>query len=143
MIKPSRNANGKRIWTAWASFSLSQLEGSERGQLEVDRGQYDHQPRVFGVSNMAARIREVSIGGGLRVLLPDTLSAILELVRLFQKMLSKRRNNMKLIKSVDAQTCTHSQCVVPRNRALNGHLRQMRELWPRSSMMDTWLKPAE
>ena len=61
MIKPSPNSNGERILDGTGIILSHSRRGRERGQLEVDHGQYDHQPRVFGVSGTAAVYRKSAL----------------------------------------------------------------------------------
>jgi GT2 family glycosyltransferase len=61
MIKPSGNSNGERILDGTGIILSHSRRGRERGQLEVDHGQYDHQPRVFGVSGTAAVYRKSAL----------------------------------------------------------------------------------
>jgi GT2 family glycosyltransferase len=61
MIKPSPNSDGERILDGTGIILSHNRRGRERGQLEVDRGQYDHLPRVFGVSGTAAVYRKSAL----------------------------------------------------------------------------------
>jgi GT2 family glycosyltransferase len=61
MIKPSPNSNGERILDGTGIMLSHSRRGRERGQFEVDHGQYDHQPRVFGVSGTAAVYRKSAL----------------------------------------------------------------------------------
>ncbi len=61
MLKPQPNSNGERILDGTGIVLSHNRRGRERGQLEVDHGQYDHQPRVFGVSGTAAVYRKSAL----------------------------------------------------------------------------------
>jgi GT2 family glycosyltransferase len=61
MIKPTQNSNGESILDGTGIILSHSRRGRERGQLEVDRGQYDQQPRVFGVSGTAAVYRKSAL----------------------------------------------------------------------------------
>jgi GT2 family glycosyltransferase len=68
MLKPFRNSNGERVLDGTGIILSHSRRGRERGQHEVDRGQYDRQLRVFGVSGTAAVYRKsaleaVKLGG--------------------------------------------------------------------------------
>lgn len=67
MLKPEPDANGNRILDGTGIVVYRTRRGKERGQTEIDRGQYDNDPYVFGVSGTAAVYRrsaleEVKIG---------------------------------------------------------------------------------
>jgi len=61
MIKPSRSSNEEKILDGTGIILSHSRRGRERGQHEVDRGQYDHNPRVFGVSGTAAVYRKSAL----------------------------------------------------------------------------------
>lgn len=61
MIKPSPNSDGARLLDGTGIILSHSRRGRERGQLEVDHGQYDDQPRVFGVSGTAAVYRKSAL----------------------------------------------------------------------------------
>jgi len=61
MLKPLRSSNGERILDGTGIILAPSRRGRERGQHEVDHGQYDRQPRVFGVSGTAAVYRKSAL----------------------------------------------------------------------------------
>lgn len=61
MIKPGRTANGDRTLDGTGILLSRTRRGYERGQLEIDRGQYDADPHVFGVSGTAAVYRKSAL----------------------------------------------------------------------------------
>lgn len=68
MLKPKPNGNGQPILDGTGIIISKSRRGRERGQTEVDRGQYDNSLDVFGVSGTAAvyrrsALQEVQIEG--------------------------------------------------------------------------------
>ena len=61
MIKPCPTSSGERTLDGTGIVLSHNRRGYERGQLEIDRGQYDHQPRIFGVSGTAAVFRKSAL----------------------------------------------------------------------------------
>jgi len=61
MLKPFRSLNGERILDGTGIILAPSRRGRERGQHEIDHGQYDRLPRVFGVSGTAAVYRKVAL----------------------------------------------------------------------------------
>jgi len=61
MIKPTRGSNGERVLDGTGIILFRNRRGRERGQLEVDHGQYDDQPCVFGVSGTASVYRRSAL----------------------------------------------------------------------------------
>ena len=61
MIKPGQNRSGERTLDGTGILVSRSRRGYERGQLEIDRGQYDKEPQVFGVSGTAAVYRKSAL----------------------------------------------------------------------------------
>ncbi len=61
MIKPRPNENGQQVLDGTGIIIFKNRRARERGQLEVDRGQYDSQTDVFGVSGTAAVYRKQAL----------------------------------------------------------------------------------
>jgi GT2 family glycosyltransferase len=61
MIKPGQNSSGERTLDGTGILVSRSRRGYERGQLEIDRGQYDNEPQVFGVSGTAAVYRKSAL----------------------------------------------------------------------------------
>jgi len=61
MLKPTPEPNGERILDGTGILLSRKRRGYERGQLEIDRGQYDHLPWIFGVSGTAAVYRKSAL----------------------------------------------------------------------------------
>lgn len=61
MLKPDLDKNGNRILDGTGIVVYHSRRGRERGQTEVDRGQYDDQPNIFGVSGTAAVYRKSAL----------------------------------------------------------------------------------
>jgi GT2 family glycosyltransferase len=61
MVKPARNPGERRILDGTGIIVSRSRRGRERGQLEIDYGQYDLEPRIFGVSGTAAVYRKSAL----------------------------------------------------------------------------------
>jgi GT2 family glycosyltransferase len=61
MLKPQASANGARILDGTGIEIYRSRRARERGQLEPDHGQYDHNRVVFGVSGTAAVYRKAAL----------------------------------------------------------------------------------
>lgn len=61
MVKPQKNEKGETILDGTGIIVYKSRRGRERGQLEVDRGQYDGETDVFGVSGTAAVYRRSAL----------------------------------------------------------------------------------
>jgi GT2 family glycosyltransferase len=61
MLKPIPNSSGERILDGTGIVLSRSRRGRERGQLEIDRHQYDNELRVFGVSGTAAVYRKSAL----------------------------------------------------------------------------------
>ncbi len=61
MIKPGRDADDNILLDGTGILLSRARHGYERGQWEVDRGQYDREPNVFGVSGTAAVYRKSAL----------------------------------------------------------------------------------
>ncbi len=61
MIKPEKNAHGESVIDGTGIIIFKSRRARERGQLEVDRGQYDEDRDVFGVSGTAAVYRKSAL----------------------------------------------------------------------------------
>lgn len=68
MIKPEKDQQGNNILDGTGIIVYKSRRGKERGQMEIDRGQYDDQPDVFGVSGTAAVYRRSALE---EIKLPD------------------------------------------------------------------------
>ncbi len=61
MVKPEKNENGESLLDGTGIVIFKSRRARERGQLEVDKGQYDNYPDVFGVSGTAAVYRKSAL----------------------------------------------------------------------------------
>jgi GT2 family glycosyltransferase len=61
MIKPLANNSGEQILDGTGIVLYRNRRSRERGQLEIDHGQYDRDPRIFGVSGTAAVYRKSAL----------------------------------------------------------------------------------
>lgn len=61
MLKPEKNQNGESVIDGTGIIIFKSRRARERGQLEVDHGQYDNEPDVFGVSGSAAVYRKSAL----------------------------------------------------------------------------------
>ena len=61
MLKPGKNEKGESILDGTGILISRSRRGRERGQLEVDHGQYDHSTEIFGVSGTAAVFRKEAL----------------------------------------------------------------------------------
>ncbi|MBU6447835.1 glycosyltransferase family 2 protein [Patescibacteria group bacterium] len=61
MIKPKPNEQGKQVLDGTGLIIFKSRRARERGQLEVDSGQYDNSPDIFGVSGTAAVYRKQAL----------------------------------------------------------------------------------
>ncbi|MDB4940084.1 MAG: hypothetical protein JWO40_509 [Candidatus Doudnabacteria bacterium] len=61
MLKPELNEKGQRIIDGTGIIIYKSRRARERGQLEVDYGQYDNQKDVFGVSGSAVVYRKSAL----------------------------------------------------------------------------------
>ncbi len=61
MVKPEKNEKGQSILDGTGIIIFKSRRARERGQLEVDNGQYDNQTDVFGVSGTAAIYRKSAL----------------------------------------------------------------------------------
>jgi|SRR5579872_1530884 len=61
MLKPETDQNGRHQIDGTGIVVRKTREAGERGQLEIDRGQYDHDTDIFGVSGSAAVYRRSAL----------------------------------------------------------------------------------
>jgi GT2 family glycosyltransferase len=61
MLKPGKTEQGEEILDGTGIVISKSRRGRERGQLEVDKGQYDELRDVFGVSGTAAVFRKTAL----------------------------------------------------------------------------------
>ncbi len=61
MVKPMPNAKGQKILDGTGIIVFKNRRGRERGQMEVDNGQYDRDGEVFGVSGTASVYRRSAL----------------------------------------------------------------------------------
>lgn len=61
MLKPEKNSSGENILDGTGIIIQKSRRARERGQLQVDRGQYDSETNVFGVSGTAAVFRKSAL----------------------------------------------------------------------------------
>lgn len=61
MVKPEKNAFGEKILDGTGIIIQRSRRARERGQLEVDLGQYDQSQNIFGVSGTAAVFRKSAL----------------------------------------------------------------------------------
>src|SRR6266576_5894316 len=61
MVKPEPSADGSQLLDGTGIVMSRGRRGRERGQNEVDRGQFDHSHRVFGVSGTASAYRKSAL----------------------------------------------------------------------------------
>jgi GT2 family glycosyltransferase len=61
MLKPEKNQKGENIFDGTGIIIFKSRRARERGQLEVDHGQYDSETDVFGVSGSAAVYRKSAL----------------------------------------------------------------------------------
>ncbi|MEK7651867.1 MAG: glycosyltransferase family 2 protein [Patescibacteria group bacterium] len=61
MLKPGKTEQGKEILDGTGIIISKSRRGKERGQLEIDEGQYDSLRDIFGVSGTAAVFRKTAL----------------------------------------------------------------------------------
>ncbi len=61
MLKPDLTEQGQRIIDGTGIIITPSRRARERGQLQIDRGQYDRLPEIFGVSGTAAVYRKSAL----------------------------------------------------------------------------------